>query len=111
MSDSKRYYVFCKHSSARPAPDRQRLSHHSNLSLTLRQENEREIAPVSQRLALAPDRFYLWLTIDFERLAIPIQLTEREARSLPPEVAEVRDLSQALNIVERVLPPTMEGAS
>jgi len=58
------------------------------------------IAPVSQRLALAPDRFYLWLTIDFERLAIPIQLTKRES-----------DRESVLRIVERVLPATIGGAS
>jgi len=35
---------------------------------------------------------------------VPIQLTEKEARSLLPEVAEVRDRSQALNIFEGFLP-------
>jgi len=58
------------------------------------------IEPVPKHLSLAKNRYYIWLTIDFERWAIPIQLTEKEARSLLPEVAEVRDRSQALNIVE-----------
>ena len=93
MSDSKRYYVFCKHSSARLAPDHQRLSSHSNLSLALRQKNEREIAPVSHRLALAPDRFYLWLQVDFER----------EERSLLPLVEQERDRSVVLRVVESAI--------
>jgi len=67
-----------------------------------------KIEPVPQHLALAPDRYYIKL---LDGWAVPIQLTEKEARSLLPEVAEVRDRGEVLRIVERVLPPTMEGAS
>ena len=70
-----------------------------------------KIEPVPQHLSLAPDRFYIWLQIDFERWAIPIQLTQSEARSLLPLVEGVRDRSQALDIIERVLPPMIGGAS
>ena len=59
--------------------------------------NGTTIEPVPDRLALAPDRYYIKL---LDGWAVPIQLTEKEARSLLPEVAEVRDRSQALNIVE-----------
>ena len=60
-------------------------------------------APVPRRLALAPDRFYIWLLIDFERWAIPIQLTELEARSLLPLVEGERDRSVILKIVESAI--------
>lgn len=60
-----------------------------------------KIEAVPQHLALAPDRYYIKL---LDGLAVPIQLTEKEARSLLPEVAVVRDRSQALNIVEGFLP-------
>ena len=69
-----------------------------------------KIEAVPPHLSLAPDRYYLWLTIDFERWGIPIQLTRSEASRLLPEVAEVRDRESALRIVERVLPPMMESA-
>ena len=58
------------------------------------------IAPVPRRLALAPDRFYIWLLIDFERWAIPIQFTELEARSLLPMIEECRDRNCILAVVE-----------
>ena len=66
------------------------------------------ITPVPRRLALAPDRFYIWLLIDFERWAIPIQFTELEARtaslrgtrSLLPMIEECRDRNCILAVVE-----------
>ena len=61
------------------------------------------IAPVSQRLALAADRFYIWLFDDFERWAIPIQLTEREALSLLPLVEGESDREVILKIVESAI--------
>lgn len=61
------------------------------------------IAPVPQRLALAPDRFYLWLVVDFERWAIPIQLTQSEARSLLPLVEGEHDRAVVLRIIERAI--------
>jgi len=67
-----------------------------------------KIEAVPQHLSLAPDRYYIKL---LDGWTVPIQLTEKEARSLLPEVAEVRDRSQALNIVERLLPATIGGAS
>jgi len=67
-----------------------------------------KIEPVVDRLALAPDRYYIKL---LDGRAVPIQLTEKEARSLLPEVAVVRDRESVLRIVERVLPATIGGAS
>jgi len=61
------------------------------------------IEAVPQPIALAPDRFYIWLLIDFERWAIPIQLTELEARSLLPLVEGERDRSVILKIVESAI--------
>ena len=66
------------------------------------------ITPVPRRLALAPDRFYIWLLIDVERWAIPIQFTELEARtaslrgtrSLLPMIEECRDRNCILAVVE-----------
>jgi len=43
--------------------------------------------------------------------AIPIQLTEREARSLLPLVEGERDRAMVLRIVESFLPAVMEGAA
>ena len=61
------------------------------------------IAAVPQRIALAPDRFYIWLLIDFERWAIPIQFTELEARSLLPLIEKERDRAVILKIVESAI--------
>ena len=61
------------------------------------------IEAVPQRIALAPDRFYIWLLIDFERWAIPIQLSELEARSLLPLVEGERDRAVVLKIVESAM--------
>jgi len=60
-----------------------------------------KIEAVPQHLSLAPDRYYIKL---LDGLAVPIQLTEKEARSLLPEVAVVRDRESVLNIVEGFLP-------
>jgi len=60
-----------------------------------------KIEAVPDRISLAPDRYYIKL---LDGWTVPIQLTEKEARSLLPEVAEVRDRSQALNIFEGFLP-------
>ena len=60
-------------------------------------------AAVPQRIALAPDRFYIWHQGDFERWAIPIQLTELEARSLLPLVEGERDRAVILKIVESAI--------
>ena len=62
-----------------------------------------EIAAVPQPIALAPDRFYIWLLIDFERWAIPIQLTELEGRALLPLVDGERDRAVILKIVESAM--------
>ena len=59
-----------------------------------------EIAPVPQQIALAPDRFYIWLVKDFERWNIPIQFSELEARSLLPLVEDECDWGFVLAIVE-----------
>ena len=61
------------------------------------------IAAVPQRIALAPDRVYICLLIDFERWEIPIQLTELEARSLLPLVDGERDRAVILKIVESAM--------
>ena len=67
-----------------------------------------KIEAVPQHLSLAPDRYYIKLLDDW---AVPIQLTEKEARSLLPEVAEVRDRESVLRIVEGFLPSTIGSAS
>ena len=61
------------------------------------------IEAVPQPIALAPDRFYIWLLIDFERWAIPIQLTELEGRALLPLVDGERDRAVILKIVESAM--------
>ena len=109
MFTSKRYYVFCNDSALQITSICQSLSHYSNLRLTLRQENEKappphsKIAAVPQRIALAPDRFYIWLLIDFERWAVPLQLSELEARLLLPLVDGERDRAVILKIVESAI--------
>jgi len=98
------------HSNTSPNQRLQKKScNPSQLSL-LSQQIGASIEPVLQHLSLAPDRFYIWLTIDFERWAIPVQLTRSEALRLLPLLAEERDQGEALRSVERVLPPTMESA-
>lgn len=61
------------------------------------------IAPVPRHLAIEPNRFYLWHQGDFERWAIAIELTEREARSLLPLVEGERDRAVILKIVESAI--------
>lgn len=65
------------------------------------------IAQVPQRIALAPDRCYIWLIKDFERWNIPIQFTELEVRSLLPLVEGERDRSVILKIVESAIGGTV----
>ena len=95
----------CSHySNTSPNQRLQKKSRNPSQLSLLSQQIGASIEPVPQHLALAPDRFYLWLAIDFERGAVPIQLTEKEAIALLPLVEGERDRSQALNIVEGFLP-------
>ena len=96
------------HSNTSPNQRLQKKSCNSSQLSLLSQQIGASIEPVPDRISLAPDRYYIKL---LDGWTVPIQLTEKEARSLLPEVAEVRDRGEVLRIVERVLPPTMEGAS
>ena len=89
------------HSNTSPNQRLQKKSCNSSQLSLLSQQIGASIEPVPQHLALAPDRFYIKL---LDGWTVPIQLTEKEARSLLPEVEGVRDRSQALNIVEGFLP-------
>ena len=98
------------HSNTSPNQRLQKKSRNPSQLSLLSQQIGATIEPVSHHLSLAKNRFYIWLTIDFERWAVPIQLTEKEAIALLPLVEGVRDRESALRIIERVLPPTMESA-
>lgn len=78
-------------SAARPLTRSNPLSLLPSIAPTVR--SYFEFAPVPQRIALAPDRFYIWLIKDFERWNIPIQFTELEARSLLPLLERRRNRS------------------
>ena len=72
----------------------------SNISPASPKVRRTEISPVPDRLAIAPNRYYLWRLEGSDRWHIPIQLSLYEGWLLLDLVCKERDRETILKIVQ-----------
>ncbi|KAM3113032.1 hypothetical protein [Phormidesmis sp. 146-33] len=80
-----------------------------NASLTSSKLRRTEIAPVPDRLAIAPSRYYLSFSEDGDRWYIPIQLSLFEGWHLLDLVCRERDREAIFKIVQTFVGNAIEG--
>ena len=83
----------------------------SNISPTSLKVRRTEISPVPDRLAITPNRFYLWRVEDGDRWHIPIQLSLYEGWLLLDLVCRERDREAVYEIVKGFVGVAIAGDS